>query len=146
LSVDFDGLVDLPPVLEADSYVDKRIQVKAAHVGSLLFQTDDLRVLLDGELVFANDAVKVGEVVVADGVIGVAEEGRLVAALCLSELAERAIAVAHVAVGLEVLGLAGDCQRVELDCSIVVAVQLFILPLLEVILAESGIGLAGRVG
>lgn len=64
----------------------------------------------------------------------------MVATLGLSEFPQDTVTVPHVAVGLEVGCLACSCEGVKLDGLLVLAGQLFRLPLLEVVFSQHSIG------
>ena len=91
------------------------------------------------ELVFSSDPVEVGEVVVGDGVLGVGQEGVLVAAACLSVFSCGLVAGAHVAVGLEVPLVENYRPHVVFNGPIVVVVQLVGLGPFEVLLSVGAV-------
>lgn len=69
----------------------------------------------------------------ADGVLGVGEDGVEVASFGLDEFALDAVAKTHVAEGLEVVGLAFCGDHVEFYGTIVVLVELELFCLLEIL-------------
>lgn len=76
LLVVVDCLFELLRNFVTDPNIDERIQVQVADVHSLLLlQTDHELIMLDAAFVVADDAFKVGEVVAADGVVGLDGDG-----------------------------------------------------------------------
>ena len=137
--VDSYGLVDGPEVSVADAHINHRIDLEVSHVLSLLVHVQHSLVVFEGELVFSSDPVEVGEVVVGDGVLGVGQEGVLVAASSLSVFSCDFVAGAHVAVGLEVPLVENYRPHVILYGPLVVVVQLVGLGPFEVLLSVGAV-------
>lgn len=133
-AIGVDGLFYFPLIFEADAYVDERVEVESACGGLCLFcAVNDEVVLINGEFVLPIYAIEVGEVVVADGVVSIDCERGEVASLGLNVFANCAVAVAHVAEGLEVVGIERNCAHVALDGLIETATGLFLLASFEVV-------------
>lgn len=88
----------------------------------------------DGLLIIADESQYVGEVVVADSVIGLDGNGLEVHGSSEQILALSSIAAAHVAVGLKVAGIIHQCPQILINRPLKSRILLLLLTLLEALL------------